>query len=607
MASIPHFSKANIAAILDPPIQIMYVPYIPLKSRLTLTCISTVESDLNRFSTCPYLSLYHLLKTSNQKVISMPIENKKVTRKLSAILSADVKGYSLLMADDEVHTIETLKTYRQIISGLVSNHAGRVVDSPGDNILAEFRSSVDAVECAVKIQRKLEQENSKLTDDKKVQFRIGVNVGDVIQDGDRIYGNGVNVAARIEGLADSGGVCVSRNAYDHVRNKLNLGYEYLGEHSVKNIETPVRVYKLLMAPEDAGKLIGNVPKPATKKWIWATAVLAIIVMTSVVWQFYQKMAEPRTELENVEELLSPLSGKPTVAVLPFVNTSQNSEQEYFSDGITEDIITDLAKVENLHVLSSTTTFSYKEKSATIDEIAKELGAEYVVEGRVRMAGDEVRINAQLIDAKNDRHMWAERYDGKMINIFKLQDQITNKIVASLAVKLTDKEQADISKQDTDNIAAYHAFLKGYDSISRYDPETVYRGILHFEEAVRLDPEYWRAWAALAESYLKVAETTDQLLEKLDIHMVEARLRARYYLDISMKKPSYISYRVAARMAIKLRQIEESIYLAEKAIAIKPNAARSNNVMAMALLAAGKTEQAIDFANRSIESDPGCFF
>ena len=222
-------------------------------------------------------------------------DKKQVTRKLSAILSADVKGYSVLMADDEVHTIETLKAYRHIVSDLVSNHSGRVVDSPGDNILAEFRSSVDAVECAVKIQKALDKENSKYVDDKKVQFRIGVNIGDVIQDGDRIYGNGVNVAARIEGLADPGGVCISRNVYNHVGNKLSLGYEYLGEHTVKNIKKPVRAYKLLMADEDAGKLIGDVPKPVAKKWIWATALLAVIVITAVVWQVYQKMVEPEFE------------------------------------------------------------------------------------------------------------------------------------------------------------------------------------------------------------------------------------------------------------------------------------------------------------------------
>jgi len=259
----------------------------------------------------------------------MPSE-EKVTRKLSAILSADVKGYSLLMADDEIHTIETLKTYRQVISDFVSNHSGRVVDSPGDNILAEFRSSVDAVECAVKIQKRLDQENSKYAEDKKVQFRIGVNVGDVIQDGDRIYGNGVNVAARIEGLADQGGVCISRNAYDHISDKLNYGYEYLGEHSVKNIKKPVRVYKLLMDDEDAGKLIGDKQKPLVKSWIWATIVIAAVVITSVVILVYQNISKPEFEPAKVEKMAYPLPEKPSIAVLPFNNLSDNPAHDYIA-------------------------------------------------------------------------------------------------------------------------------------------------------------------------------------------------------------------------------------------------------------------------------------
>ena len=213
-------------------------------------------------------------------------EKQKVQRKLSAILSADVKGYSVLLTEDEAHTIGTLKSHRQIFSSLISEHSGRVMDSPGDNILAEFRSVVDAVNCAAKIQKKLEQENSKFVEDKKVQFRIGVNIGDVVQDGDRIYGNGVNVAARIEGLAESGGICISRNAYSHVRDKLELGYEYFGEHSVKNIKRPVRVYKVLMDPEDAGKLIGEKSKPSTKKWVWPMAAAIVVLLGIVAWQVY---------------------------------------------------------------------------------------------------------------------------------------------------------------------------------------------------------------------------------------------------------------------------------------------------------------------------------
>jgi adenylate cyclase len=242
---------------------------------------------------------------------------QRVARKLRAILSADVKGYSLLMADDEVHTIETLKKYRQIMSDLVQQHSGRVVDNPGDNLLAEFSSAVDAVDCAVEVQKKLEKENARFVQDMRLQFRIGVNIGDVVQDGDRIYGSGVNVAARIEGIADPGGVCISRNTYDHVKDKLELEFEYLGEHEVKNIEEPVRVYRVLLDSES------HVPL--------------------------------------VDELLE-LPEKPSIAVLPFDNMSGDPSQEYFSDGLTEQIINGLCKVSNLFVIARNSSFAYKGRS-----------------------------------------------------------------------------------------------------------------------------------------------------------------------------------------------------------------------------------------------------
>jgi len=238
----------------------------------------------------------------------MPTEQKTI-RKLRAILSADVKGYSLLMADNEAQTIQTLKAYRQIMFDLITQHSGRVIDSPGDNLLAEFGSAVDALECAVDIQKRLKKENAGFTDDKKLQFRIGINIGDVVQDEDRIYGSGVNIAARIEGLADPGGICISRNAYDHIKDKLKLGYEYLGQHEVKNIKDPVRVYKVLSDPEDAGKLIGEELKREKKKWILPVVIVATIIVVSIVWHFYQSSMKPDIEPASVEKMAFPLPDK----------------------------------------------------------------------------------------------------------------------------------------------------------------------------------------------------------------------------------------------------------------------------------------------------------
>ena len=323
----------------------------------------------------------------------MPTEEEKVTRKLRAILSADVKGYSLLMSDDEAFTVKTLKAYRAVMSKRIEYHTGRVVDTPGDNLLAEFASVVDAVECAVEIQQALKVRNRDLPADKRLEFRIGVNIGDVIQDGGNLYGEGVNIAARIEGLADAGGVCISRNAYDHIRNKLNYGYEYLGEHSVKNIKDPVRVYKLLMADEDAGKLIGERPTPLVKNWVWATIVVAAVVITSVVILVYQNVSKPEFEPAKVEEMAYPLPEKPSIAVLPFDNMSGDPEQNYFSDGLTEQVISALSKVHNLFVIARNSTFTYKGKPVKVQQVAEELGVRYVLEGSVRKAGDKVRVTA----------------------------------------------------------------------------------------------------------------------------------------------------------------------------------------------------------------------
>ena len=240
----------------------------------------------------------------------MPTDDK-VTRKLRAILSADVKGYSLLMANDEAFTIKTLKEYRGIMSQQIQGHNGRVVDAPGDNLLAEFSSAVDAVEAAVQIQSSLNKENAKLDEDKRLQFRIGINIGDVVQDGDRIYGSGVNVAARIEGLADAGGVCISRNVYDQTKDKLTLGYEYLGDHDVKNIKDPVRVYKVLMDPEDVGKLIGDKPAQAKNKWFLPAAVVAAIIVTSIVWNLVQSGSKPDFEPASLEKMAFKLPEKPS--------------------------------------------------------------------------------------------------------------------------------------------------------------------------------------------------------------------------------------------------------------------------------------------------------
>ena len=520
-------------------------------------------------------------------------------RKLTAIFSADVEGYSRLMDDDEAATVRTLTAYRTAIFDLVQQFSGRVVDSPGDNILAEFTSVVDEVSCAVKIQQELAERNAALPDERKMRFRIGVNLGDVIEEEGRIYGDGVNIAARIETLSDAGGICISHSAYDQIKNKLKLGYEYLGEHEVKNIREPVKAYRVLMAPEFEGKRIGFEKKTSKGRWIEIAAVVVFIVIGLIIYQVYQKKQLPPVKEASAEG--------PSIAVLAFDNMSNDPDQEYFGDGISEDLITDLSKIPHLLVISRLSSFTYKGKSAKIQQIAEELGVRYVLEGSVRKANGTVRINAQLIDAATGNHLWAERYDGDTNDVFDLQDKITRKIVASLALKLTKEEQDRLTQKETTNMEAYEAYLKGATIANslRNDVAKFAESLPWFEKAVELDPDYNLAHAALAETYL--FGSAFGLHKKLKISRKLAFLRGSNYLRMAMKNPSNIAYRMAARVYGWQRQHEKAIKYGMKAIALGPNEYKSNALMATYLIWAGKPDESFAFAEKMRRADPACLF
>ncbi|NIS72187.1 MAG: guanylyl cyclase, partial [Proteobacteria bacterium] len=303
-------------------------------------------------------------------------------RKLTTMFSADVEGYSRLMEDDEEATVQTITAYRELMVGQIQNQNGRVVDAKGDNLLAEFSSVVDAVRCAVEIQREIGRRNAELPEHRKMEFRIGVNLGDVIEEDETIYGDGVNIAARLEALAEGGGICISGTAFDHIRKRLSVGYEYLGEQAVKNIENPVRVYRVLMEPEAVGKIIGEKkPQPTRWRWVAVAALVLLIIGAGLAYRYYY-MA-PSVEPASVERMAFPLPDKPSIAVLPFDNLSGDPEQEYFCDGITEDIITALSKHPNLFVISRRSTFTYKGKPVKVQQVAEDLGVRYVLEGSIQ--------------------------------------------------------------------------------------------------------------------------------------------------------------------------------------------------------------------------------
>jgi adenylate cyclase len=336
---------------------------------------------------------------------------QELKRKLSAILSADVKGYSRLMGEDEEWTVRTLDTFKGVMKHIIPQHRGRVVDSTGDNLLAEFASVVDAVQAAVEIQQVLKAKNSLLPENRRMEFRIGINLGDVIEEGDRIFGDGVNIAARIEGLAEAGGICISGSAFEQIENKLPLHYDYLGEHEVKNITRPVRVYRALM---DNGVVKEKVARPKVqgagrRVAVFSLAAALVIVAGVALWQFVlhpAPLTPPSVEKADPQKMAFPLPDKTSIAVLPFVNMSDDKDFEYFCDGLTEEIINGLSKVDRVFVIARNSTFTYKSKPVKVQQVAEEMGVRYILEGSVRKTGEKVRITAQLVDALNGLHIFS---------------------------------------------------------------------------------------------------------------------------------------------------------------------------------------------------------
>jgi TolB-like protein len=508
------------------------------------------------------------------------------------------------MGEDEEGTIRTLNTYKEAMSNVIQQQRGRVVDAPGDNVLAEFGSVVDAVRCAVDIQKELKDRNAQLPQNKRMEFRIGVNLGDVVEEGEKIFGDGVNIAARMESLSEAGGVCISGSAYDFVGKKLSLGYEYLGEHTVKNIEKPVRVYRVLMEPEAAGKVIGE-KKAKPSQWKRAAIgllVAAIAVVAAVgIWKLYSPSA-PQPEVTSKEKMAFPLPNKPSIAVLPFVNMGGDPEQAYFADGMTEDLITDLSKVAGLFVIARNSTFMYKGKATDIREVANTLGVRYVLEGSVRRSGAEVRVNAQLIDATTGGHVWADRYDGDLKNIFAFQDKVTHNVVTALAVELTKDDRERVARRGTGNAQAYDVFLKGWQHYLRQTPEDFRVAIVHFKKAVELDSKYGRAYAALASTYWEAhTRYWDVALGFSRTH--EARFQAEQFLAKAMRDPTPLAHQVASAMLLHSQQHDEAINEAKRAIAGDPNDADGYVALANALSLTGRASEALEQVERAIRLNP----
>jgi adenylate cyclase len=526
---------------------------------------------------------------------------ERAKRKLSGILSADAVGYSRLMEEDEASTIQKLADSKELMANLIQQYRGRIVDAPGDNLLAEFRSVVDATECAVKIQQELKSKNTELPDNRRMEFRIGINLGDVVEEADHIYGNGVNIAARLEGLAEPGGICISRTAYDHVKNKLELGYEYLGEHRVKNIAEPVRVYRVLMEPEAVGQVIGEkrfLGRISRKAAISVIISLMIIAGVLIGWILYLQQLK-KVEPASLEKMAYPLPDKPSIAVLPFDNLSDDPDQEYFSDGMTEEIITALSKLPRLFVIASNSTFIYKGKPVKIQQVSEELGVRYVLEGSVRKDENRVRITAQLIDAVKGHHLWAERYDREMKDTFALQDEITMKILTALELNLSEGEQAVMVAKGTRNLDAYLKVLQSTFYRRRMNEEDNVKARQLAEEAISLDPDYAIAYTTLGRTHIVDVwlRSTKSLQEStgLAIDMAEKALS----LDESLAD----AYDIIGNSLILRREYEKAIAKLEQALKLEPNGADIHGHLGMALVFDDRPQEAVQVLQTAIRLNP----
>jgi len=520
-------------------------------------------------------------------------------RKMAAILSADVKGYSRLMSADEDGTVKSLNNCREIIATCVHDHKGRIVDSPGDNVLAEFASTVEAVKCAVKIQENLKTRNADLPESRRMEFRIGVNLGDVIEEKDRIYGDGVNIAARLEGLAEPGGICVSGTAFDHVKNKLSVGYQYLGKQTVKNIPDPVRAYKVLMEPEAAGKVIGE-QEPKQIRWGWkafAAVAVLVLVVGGLVWNFYGRT--PKIEPASKEKMAFPLPDKPSIAVLPFVNMSGSQDQEFFCDGVTDQIITSLSKIPQLFVIASNSTFVYKGKPVKVQQVAEDLGVRYVLEGSIQKAGERIRIRAQLIDAIDGRHMWAESYDRGVEDVFAIQDEIAGNIITSLQVQLTGGEYARAMGKGTKKLEALEMFWRAHHHLLRFTKEDNLLCRRYSEKAIEIDPKYPSAWAELGFSH-----NHDSLYgwsSSREQSMKLAEECAQKALSLNSSEPKALI--LLSQISVNKKEFDKALEYAERAVEANPNDQWAFFFLGTALRILGRHEEAIVNARKAIRLTP----
>ena len=526
-----------------------------------------------------------------------------VKRKLTAILSADVEGYSRLMEEDEAATVETLTSYRETITSLIQQHRGRVVDSPGDNLLAEFASVVDAVQCAVETQELLKAKNAELSEDRRMQFRIGINLGDVIEEGNRIYGDGVNIASRIESFADPGGICIAMSVYNQIKKKIVLDYEDLGEHTAKNISEPIRVYRVPLGREATAVRMGAVKRAPLKRWQWAAlavAMVIVIVAGALVIQYYALRSAP-IEPASLEKMAFPLPDKPSIAVLPFENLSGDPKQEYLSDGISESIITELSRFWEFFVIARQSSFSYKGKAVKVGQVSEELGVQYVLEGSLQQAGDKVRVTAQLIDATTGRHLWADNYDRKLEDVLAVQDEITRTIAATLEENIDLAEREHAKSKPPQDLKAYEYVKIAKAHRLKFTKEDNERARQMCEKAIELDPSYAEAYVGLTwvniNGFRWGWSDTHSREESLRLALETAKK------SVELGPFNSRTHWALANVLMQSGKLEQALAKYDRALKLNPNSARMRADMAEPMVYAGRAEEAVSLVKTAIRLNP----
>ncbi len=515
-----------------------------------------------------------------------------LARGLAAILSADVSGYSRLMREDEEGTIGRLAEYRQVISRHVTQHGGRVVDTAGDGVLAAFPSVVEAVVAAVGIQRELGGRNADLPADRRMAFRLGVHLGDILSSEGAVYGDGVNLAARLEALAEPGGICISGDVYNQVHHRLDLGYVPLGRRRVKNMADPVTVYRV--EPDPSSRPVSrrlHLHRHSLTAFIVIAGLLGIVLMVGVL----------RAPGPVWETVLTPatLAGGPAIVVLPFRNLSPEPEQDYFSDGITADLTAELSNLSGLLVIARTTAFAYRTADVSPRDIGRELGVHYLLQGTVRRAGRQLRITAELVETESGRQIWGGRYDGALEDVFALQDAVTEQIVGALQVTVTEAEQARLARRYTVRLEAYDHFLQGQWHFQEFTAEGNARARAHYERALELDPGFARALAALALTHAWDSRWGWSADRSASLSMARELADRALVLDDSLPQVRWVQ----GYVLLHAGEFEQALAQARYATALDPNFADGYGLVGLILVAMGEPQQALEHMERAVRLNP----